>query len=90
MLAPLGVEHIRVDPRPAAELQARSHGPLDRPGPERPAAIVSSGHTTPAVRALSQPGYPPHPRQDGPQVTVVEQVRDDAERDDRAAGRGHR
>jgi hypothetical protein len=34
MLAPLGVEHIRVDPRPAAELQARSGGRLDQHGPE--------------------------------------------------------
>jgi hypothetical protein len=32
MLMPLGVEHIRVDPRPAAELRARSGGPLDCPG----------------------------------------------------------
>ena len=36
MLTPLGVEHIRVDPLPAAKLQARSGGPLDRPGPEHP------------------------------------------------------
>ena len=36
------------------------------------------------------PDYPPHPRQDGLQITVVEEVRDDAESDDRAAGRGHR
>lgn len=35
MLTPLGVEHIRVDPRPAAELQARSSGPLGPPSPER-------------------------------------------------------
>ena len=35
MLMPLGVEHIRVDPRPAAELQARNGGPLNRPGPGR-------------------------------------------------------
>ncbi len=34
MLTPLGVEHIRVDPRPVAELQARSAGPLDRAGPK--------------------------------------------------------
>ncbi len=33
MLTPLGVEHIRVDPRSAAELQARS-ARLDQPGPE--------------------------------------------------------
>jgi hypothetical protein len=36
MLMPLGVEHIRVDPRPAAELQARSGGRPDQPGPEHP------------------------------------------------------
>ena len=36
MLAPLGVEHVRVDPRPAAELQARNAGPVDRPGPKHP------------------------------------------------------
>lgn len=35
MLTPLGVEHIRVDPRPAAELQARNAGPIDRPGSGR-------------------------------------------------------
>ena len=35
MLTPLGVKHIRVDPRPAAELQARNAGPLDQAGSER-------------------------------------------------------
>jgi hypothetical protein len=35
LLTPLGVEHIRVDPRPAAELQARNGGLLNRPGPGR-------------------------------------------------------
>jgi hypothetical protein len=35
MLTPLGVEHIRVDPRPAAELEARNAGPVDRPGSGR-------------------------------------------------------
>jgi uncharacterized Zn finger protein len=39
---------------------------------------------------LLPPDGPPYPRQDGPQVTVVEQVRDDPEGDDRAAYRGHR
>jgi hypothetical protein len=34
MLMPLGVEHIRVDPRPAAELQVPSAGRPGRPGPE--------------------------------------------------------
>jgi hypothetical protein len=34
MLMPLGVEHIRVDPRPAAELQVPSAGRSGRPGPE--------------------------------------------------------
>jgi len=34
LLTPLGVEHIRVDPRPAAELQVRSTRPPGRPGPE--------------------------------------------------------
>jgi hypothetical protein len=35
MLTPLGVQHIRVDPRPAAELQALRSGPPDPPGSER-------------------------------------------------------
>ena len=44
-------------------------------------------NTTPLRPQL---GYSPHPREDGPQITVVEEVRDDGECDNRAAGRGHR
>jgi len=41
-----------------------------------------------ADAVMSAAWLPAAPRQDGPQVTVVEEVSDDAERDDRAADRG--
>jgi uncharacterized Zn finger protein len=63
------------------------------------ADVLAPAYQALAADDLGEPGQPqeslppdgpPHPRQDGAQVTVVEQVRDDSERDDRAANRGHR
>jgi hypothetical protein len=54
MLAPLGVEHVRVDPRPAGELA--SGGPLHERRPERhagfprPASAAASHLALAAVR----------------------------------------
>jgi hypothetical protein len=51
MLTPLGVEHIRIDPRPAAELQARNGGPPGPPSPERQGRAAPRTIGPPAVAA---------------------------------------
>jgi hypothetical protein len=51
MLTPLGIEHIRIDPRPAAELQTRNSPPPGPPSPERQSPAAPRTIRPPAVAA---------------------------------------